>query len=220
MSLPIIGFDPTAVNVDNFMTGETHVISSATSKVLVADYGTFYTKAFVAVHVPTGNVLTLGTQYKFRGLDPDMTALTGKEVAAAIEITDLSLVGDVTLDYHAVGGHEGINSYLVKELIDAISAVNASTLNWNTIANKPLTYNPDPHVHNVITDLTGLNSLRDSVLALNSALTDNRVLVNSSKALNDRIDRLLAIIAEQRKDINALSLLSLDIATIKTHIGI
>lgn len=203
MPLPLdYQFDPTAVNVDNAVSAEVHTVSSATASMIALEHGTFFTEGLVIVNNITFDPLVLNTDYYFRGFDPEITALTGHECASAIYFPAFN--GDVAVDYQVVGGYQGRNSAIAKELSDAISTLTGSVFNFTTIGDKPETVTPDPHDHDLLADLTNLERLRITMDDIKEAIINKRSLLKSNQNLSERVERLLYIIAGMRIDINGI----------------
>jgi hypothetical protein len=205
MAILLHEYDPSAISPLNLVANEPHNLLNATLLIIVADAGLFYTKSMIVQKVSTGAILTLGVDYDFQGIDADITALTGFECACAVSFKDSTLSGQVTLTYQAVGGQEGEISSFIKELRDAIAALDLSAATWNEVKNKPAHYPPASHTHNVLTDLTGLNAIRNVLQRIFVNLTDSRIPVLSGINLNARIDRLLALLARLRADLNTIA---------------
>lgn len=196
--------DYSSTNPNNLVVEESHTLENATALIIVADTGLFYTKSLVIRKVATNTILTLNVDYTFEGFDAFITARTGYECACAIAFIDPTISGQVTLTYQAVGGIEGELSSLIRELRDKIAEL-ASTATWAAVINKPETYPPAPHTHNILTDLTGLAALRDALFELKSAISDSRVATLSNRALSDKLTRMLGLLTIQRQDINNIS---------------
>jgi len=205
MAIFIHRFDPTAASANNLVVEEAHNLVNATALVLVANDGLFYTKSLVVKKVLTNTILAAGVDYNFQGFDAEITALTGYECACAIAFNDPTISGAITLSYQAVGGKEGEISSFIAELRDRIAALNLTNATWSQVKNKPATYPPEPHTHNTLTDLTGLEAVRAVLSKIQIALTDARIPTLSGGSLSNKVDRLLAILTVQRKDINSIA---------------
>ena len=199
-------FDNTANSPLNHIAGEVQTLINAVARIFVPTAGLYYTESLVVTKVSNSATLLLGTDYEFDSIDSAITALTGFETAAAIVFINPALIGDVSLDYQAVGGPQGSNSTLVLDLRDRIDELKAGPLAWVDVVDKPSTYPPEPHLHDAPSDITGLDGLRDAMLQINTAIRDNRVVPKGGKVLTERLNRVLSIIAEQRIDINKLGL--------------
>ena len=199
-------FDPSAIAVSNQVVNEVHTLATINGLVIVANSGLFYTKSLVITKVSTNLDLVRNVDYSIQGFDAEITAMTGYEVAAAIAFTDPSISGDVSISYQAVGGMEGENSALLIEIRERLEEIGRQRAVWHSVINKPATYPPEDHMHNILTDLTGLDSLRNAIEALTTVLTSNRVPELSGTKMDDKVNRLLAVITSFRNDLNTLSL--------------
>ncbi len=202
MTTPLVyQFDPTAVNHANLVVDEVHNVILNESKIIVLANGCFYIDGCIVKNGLTNAVLTAGTDYKFRGFDPELTAETGFEVASGIYFP--AYVGSVKVTAQMVGGYQSLNSLIAKQLAEAITDLNTNlTTDWNAIANKPDTYAPAPHIQSAITDLNDLYRLRDKMDELKESIIGKRSVVNSNQQLAEKINRLLYIIGSFKNQVN------------------
>ena len=203
MAILLHKFDPSATAVSNLIANEIHTLSNATALIIVAQAGLFYSKSLIVQKIATGAIMHVGVDYEFQGMDVEVTAITGYQCVLAITFLDPAISGQVALTYQAVGGKEGETSSFINELKEAIQQRNTAQAEWEQVQNKPQTYPALPHTHNVITDLTGLAAMREVLANIQNALVSSRIPTLSGQVLSDRLDRLLAIIAGIRKDLNS-----------------
>ncbi len=215
----IYQFDKNGTNPDNLIINESHLVTEASGLTIVPENGLFYTKSLIISNMMT--MLPLVTSaYKFDAFDSDITAETGLEVAGAIILTDPNLSGaELLIQYQCVGGREGNNSTLLVELRDKIAAIIAKPVTWENVINKPATLPPEPHTHEILTDLTGLEAVTDVLNRMLLAIINSRGPIGSARDLNDRIDRLLALITKLRNDFNTFITLAYQRAS-ATNYGI
>lgn len=197
-------YDPTGNAVTNLVVEEEHDLTNATAMILVAEGGLFYTNSMIVRVIATNAILTLGTDYGFEGFDAEITALSGMECACAVYFKDETLSGLVTLTYQAVGGMEGEAGAFIAQLRDKISLINIRAITWADIIDKPATYPPAPHPHNLLTDMSGLNTLSTIMRSIYTALVDSRLPELSGLNLSDRLDKMLALLTNQRNDLNSI----------------
>ena len=197
-------FDRTTIAHSNLVVNEPHKLSYATARVILAKSGLFYTKSLIVTLVSNGVPLTLDIDYKLEGFDVEVTAVTGFECTCAIVFINPTINGIVNLTYQAVGGKEGEMSSLLEQLRINIGLLNLQPATWGNVINKPAGFPPLPHVHNVLTDLSGLQPLKEVMERIYKALESRRPLVLSGTALSQRIDRMYAVLGDLRKDINLL----------------
>lgn len=204
MTMHIHTYDPTGHAVTNLVVEEEHDLTNATAMIVVAEGGLFYTDSIIIRVVDTNAILTLGADYGFEGFDAEITALTGIECACAVYFKDETLNGLVALTYQAVGGMEGEAGAFIAQLRDKISLINIRAIIWADIINKPETYPPEPHPHNILTDMSGLNTLSTIMRSIYTALIDSRLPEVSGFNLSDRLDKMLALLTNQRNDLNSI----------------
>lgn len=218
--MPIIihDFDNDGNNVDNLIVNEAHDLSVSTARAILVEYGLYYTDSLVVSNMPGSVTLTLGVDYKYMGFDKDITALTGMEVAAAIEFINPAITGVVELRYQCVGGREGYNSYLIRDIADALTNMTAGATPWENVINKMTEYPPEPHTHSVLTDFSDLEHIRDSLEGIKDSIINARGPVRSGKDLNDRLDRLVALIACMRNDLNKTQVNGQDLAQLRLDV--
>jgi hypothetical protein len=206
MTTILYNYDPTSVSSDNLVKNELHNVLDSTARVIVARHGLFYAKSLSVRHVATGDILVHLTDYRIIALDPWITAKTTHECCAGIEFLSASLSGNVEITYQAVGGKEGYYSALLKELTERIQALSERDVDWQDILNKPTEYPPEPHPHEVLTDLTGLQALRNALANLTDTLTNRRGPIYSGFDINSKLERLLALLGELNKLVSMLGM--------------
>ena len=202
----IYQFDETAQSPANLVVDEAKVIAAATGRTVVTDHGCFYAESLVVLD-GGGGTLTAGVHFNVTSYDPVLTARSGFAVAAGITFPSnipSPIVGNITISYQAVGGYEGKNSILLQNLLSAINAINSGSILWEDLANKPQYFPPQPHTHPITTGLSELELLRNRMDEIYDAIVAKRPLTKSTQYLSERMERILAIIAQQRIDINKL----------------
>lgn len=195
-------FDPTASAPANLVSGEIKTISTSKSRMTTLIHGCFFAKDLVVVNLNTNSVMIMGAGFFLRGFDPELSALTGYEVASGIYFP--SYTGNVSITYRAVGGYQSLNSQILNELNETINNITNTGFDWSDIGNKPDTFSPDPHQHSVITDLNDLYRLNQRFDSLLDALSGKRAVLNSNSKLSEKVDRLLYIIGSYRNLTNTL----------------
>lgn len=206
-------YDSLGDSVDNLVINEEHNTANATARCIIADSGLFYTESVIVKRKSNNQPLTLGTDYEFYGFDPVRTFITGKETACSIVLKDDTISGILVLRYQAVGGTDAEKSALVEDLRRRIMGLENGTITWADILDKPLIYPPEPHQHDILTDLQNVSTL--SVLAnrIVEALTSSRVPVLSAVNVNAKIDRCFQLLGYVRKELNNIALNMLETNT-------
>ena len=206
MSVFLHEFDPTSHASSNLVVEEAHQIGNGTAKVVVAAKGLFYTRSMRVKKVSTNEILDLDVDYSFQGFDAEITALTGFETACGIAFNSPTISGQITLTYQAVGGREGEISSFIVELRDKIALLGVGQqATWDMVENKPQYYPPEDHTHNVLTDLTGLSAIQLAMEKIQYSLANGRIPQLAASQLNFRLDRILALVANQRRDLNKIA---------------
>lgn len=204
MPSTVYEFDPSKSNPSNLIINEIHNLDQSTARIIVPRYGLYYVSTLIVKLVSTNQTLTAGTSYQYNTLDTDITSLTGYSCAAGIDFIDLNLAGEVSISYQVVGGNEGTNSAIIFDLQEQIAGLTAANISWENVQNKPVYYPPEPHGHSLVTDLSDLDRIRNSMEGLTDALVNNRGHIGSQRKLHDTIERLKALISIQRNDITTL----------------
>jgi hypothetical protein len=206
MPTPLIyQFDKTAVSPANLVTAEVHNVNIGEARLIVLTHGLFFTENIVIRNAATTTELVKGTDYTFRGFDPEISALAGHECASAIYFPSFS--GPVEVDYQVVGGYQSMNSAIMKEVAQALAQLPPA--DFEQLANAPTSYAPDPHMHSFVDDLTNLEKFRMTVEDLKQAIINKRSVLHSNQALAEKVQRLLYIIAGIRESIAGVTDLDL-----------
>lgn len=198
-------FDPTSTANSNLVSNEIHALSTTNGNAIVAEQGLFYTKSLVIIIPSTNAILNARTDFVYIGFDSEITALTGQEVAAGIFITNPAITGPITINYQCVGGMQGNSNALVVQLRDMISSLANKQVAWGDVQNKPSSYPPAVHEHNILTDLDGLGTLRDMFTDIYDAIAGNRVPILSGQSIQVRMNNLINIVSGLQNSVTNLS---------------
>lgn len=175
MSTPIVlkyPYDPTGVADTNLVTGEIHTVPRSKNRAFATNHGPFYTKNLV-LRGPDGTVLTAHTDYLALQLYPEASQATGQEVCAIIQIINDQIAGDISVDYHVVGGEYSISAQALKDLIDQLEIDNRPVA-WADVIGKPSQFPPSPHMHDAA-DLYGMQHVVIALEDLRSAILQGDV---------------------------------------------
>lgn len=204
MSVYKYTFDDTASDPVNRLIDEPYDFNVSDVHVIISKEGLFYTKELFLVNLATGDELTLGTDYEFISLDPDIVARTGYEAAAGIQLTNTTFTGTILLNCQLVGGPEGKNNTFVKELNDTIAAADGNIeIDWARVQNKPSHFPGSIHTH-AISSLEGLDAIADAFAGLQAALKDRRPMYASVQNILEQQERTLHLLGAFRKSLNSL----------------
>ena len=121
-----------------------------------------------------GSLLTAGVDYVPTMLHQDATRVSGKEVCQLIVITNQSLLGDVVLEYQAVGGEYSVSSDALDQLIEALNLDNRPVV-WGEIIGLPNAFPPVDHLHH-IQDFKGFGHLVDALDDIRAMLSGELVI--------------------------------------------
>lgn len=197
-------FDQFGTNPDNKLIDEEHEFNANDVHVVQSIHGLFYAESLVLIDEASGNTLTLGADYQLTGFDFNVTAKTGKTVAAGAALIDTNFVGTIKLTCQLVGGPEGQASEAANNLARAIDAALANpSVDWVNITNRPAYFPPELHRHNPA-DLDDLDKISDSFRELTVALRDRRPFHDSLHNVVEQQERMLQLIAQLRKGINSI----------------
>lgn len=134
----------TADNLDYRIFNEERTITQEVDKVIVLDFGAFFTKNLVVRNNATKQTLRLGRDYTCEELDFVATKKSGHEVATRIVIkTDA--VKSISYDYMYVGGEHMNGLHLLKALREKYPQGLVNTYEWDKVLNKPETFRPKFH---------------------------------------------------------------------------
>lgn len=95
-----------------------------------------------------GVTLTPGVDYVPTMLHQEATRISGKEVCQLIVITQQSILGDLTLEYQAVGGEYSVSSDALEDLIATLQ-LDQRPVVWAEIIGLPTNFPPVDHIHHI-----------------------------------------------------------------------
>lgn len=113
---------------------------------IIPKRGWFYADS-VSIKDRDGNAVP-ASHYQSRSIHERHTLMTGRSICGVILITDSDVTGPVSVTYQALGGPRLPPSQLVSDTLAAITS-DESTFSWDEVVNKPDTYQPASHVHEV-----------------------------------------------------------------------
>ena len=183
-------FDSTGINKDNFVKGEPHTLADKRFRAIAPDHGAFYTRDFKIVEAATKRELLRGVDFVFAELYQSLTLELGVEVAGVAIVINTQVSSDVIIDYQCVGGDFSIDNGTLIGLLEK-SSDNEISKSYIDIDNKPSTFVPSPHLHD-LGDVFGLEPvvyalerLRNAIVWSNSAAIDSAIIF-----VRDRLDNL------------------------------
>ena len=160
--------DVTGTSVDNYISGEPHTLNTTPIRVVIPNYGAFFTESIEVRNATTNALLTKGVQYYPANLYEVPTAKYGKEICGVIIITDTTVTGNIKITYQALGGDYNSSTNAIIQLLEAASLDNRP-VTWGNIVLKPSQFPPSSHLHDV-GDVYGFEFLVDALDRLRSAV--------------------------------------------------
>lgn len=182
--------DPTGVNPDNLIRGETHVLSDRRYRAIAPRYGAFFTQGLVLTDTFNNRILAKGTDYEFTELYQTPTIKYGKEIVGCIVVINTQVSADVSLTYQALGGDFSGN---IDALVHFLETRNDGALSTSylDVMNKPSTFVPSPHIHD-LGDGMGFEFLVFALERLRSALVwgDSQTVVGLANKVDESINNV------------------------------
>lgn len=173
--------DPTGVNPDNKVVGELVTLESHPNRAAVPKYSPIFADNLVIYDDLTNQPLIRDTDYKLLELVQSATSKFGKEIVAAILITNSNISNTIRIDYQVLGGLYQFDDTAVLNLYNTYLNDNRG-IDWSTVLNKPLDFPPSLHQH-LLADIYGfepvivaLERIRNAIAI--SDLPAYRVLVD------------------------------------------
>lgn len=141
-------FDKTGTNPNNLVMRELHTLPSGGNRAIVPWHGPFYATSVEILDTQTGKGLQPGLQFQAVEMYQEATQKTGKEICAALVITDPTVSDEVELKYQVVGGEF---SYSTDGLLQMLENANLDErpVKWGDIISKPTAFTPAPHLHDI-----------------------------------------------------------------------
>ena len=160
--------DLTAEAKSNYIDRERKEITNNVDYLITLNLGLFYAKKLIIESINESRVLELNTDFVFNYLSQEVTIRSGNAAYSLIVITNRNIQGPLLISYQCVGGQY---TKLDSAMIAAIDQINSadSTVKWDSIVNKPLTYPPSGHVH-IADDIVGVDAIVQSINSVADAL--------------------------------------------------
>lgn len=199
MTLPLIRYalDPTGVNPDNLVVGETHTLSTTQVRAVAPTYGAFYTESLQVWDNTNNRLLVRGIDYQCVELLQEATLRYGKEISLLVLILNQTVSSVVRLNYQTLGGLYQNNASGIVDMYNAL-IIDNRPVDWVNVLNKPLEFPPPLHNH-LLQDVYGFESV---VVALERVR--NAIVLSDVPAFEDLIDwvkrRSVAIVSEAEID--------------------
>ncbi|AUG86127.1 putative virion structural protein [Erwinia phage vB_EamM_Desertfox] len=174
MNTPILTkykFDPTGKDPENLIGGERHTVAAGPKNKIIAVFEGPFFSASAKVRLLDGSYLEPWVDFQPVHHFPEASKRTGKSCTCFIKILNESVNGDVFIEYQVVGGEFTFNSITLENLLWAIINDERSVL-WDNINNRPATYPPSYHTHDIFNDTYGW----DDRIAFSNWISDYLIL--------------------------------------------
>jgi hypothetical protein len=139
-------FDETGTLAENYIENEQRDLADRTIRAACTRFGSFFIESF-KIRDANGNPLA-ASQYQFGLFNELITEKTGKEIAAAIIITDPAVAAPVFMDYQCVGGPWGATNEQIIDLFTALMT-DDRPVSWPNILGKPDGFKPAHHLQDI-----------------------------------------------------------------------
>lgn len=205
--------DPTAAHPENYIQNEVRYIRNAQDAIFCLSKGNYYLDNLEVINNHTGQPLVIYQDYNPIQLYQKASLEMGKPVFASMRILNPNIT-EVAINYQAIGGKYQNMLNVILEIKDSLDPNFTTTYPWNSVQNKPVTFNPAPHAHS-FWDWTNLKVLLDSMYRVLVALyskqkDDYHDLYGNMEALftaraadiNDRLGKLSNRIERYRNAIH------------------
>jgi hypothetical protein len=160
--------DPTGINLNNLVQGETHEMVRRKVRAIATIYGAFFSESLKVVDFATQQELIAGTQFIAAEMYELPTQRYGKEVCAIILILDESVGDKVSLQYQAVGGEFSSSFTAITQMLEDL-ALDERALGWTAIVDRPTEFPPSHHFHDA-GDTYGWESILHALDKVRSAI--------------------------------------------------
>ena len=157
-------------NKSNLVLGENHFLKSAKIRHIVPRYGMYYLSSLEIIDVDNGEVLNINEHYLPIMYHRQASELSGHEVYAAIAILDTQVSDEVSINYHALGGHYSDISNLILEALDSVD-LDSTKISYENLTSLPHEFNPVHHLHD-IGDVYGFEQIVESLKAIKEAILE------------------------------------------------
>ena len=150
MPPPIIryGLDPTAVNPDNLVMNEQHVLANRRIRAISPVEGAFYGENVVVREDSSGRILTKGIHYVPQEYYRTPSELYGKAVYGILLIIDPAVTSHITINYQVVGGIYSGTTDTLKHLLEQVRD-DGTEFSFYDVVGRPDAYAPTPHLHSL-----------------------------------------------------------------------
>lgn len=203
MNTPILTkykFDVTGKDPQNLIGGERHTLAAGPKNKIIASLeGPFFSDS-AKVRLVDGSYLEPWVDFQPVHHFPEASKKTGRSCTCFIKILNETVVGDIFVEYQVVGGLFNYNSVTLENLLWAIINDERDVL-WDNINNKPATYPPSYHKHDIFIDTYGW----EDRIAFSNWVADSVILRGETlnyEAFTHKVDVVLNQIKQLQAGIN------------------
>lgn len=196
--------DITGISSTNLITLEEHITLVREKRIIKPNFSPFFVAGLMLYSVSATGIETeciRGAQYLCTDVSSSLTRSLGTEVCKSILITDGTLPVNFKITYQALGGDTNVDVTALATIVRDLPS-GGKLVDWKDILDKPLGYNPGPHLHDSA-DLYGFEYLSDVVKTFVNAIESaddsmhalilNEVVVSKSAVLSAFIELLKII---------------------------
>lgn len=150
MPPPVIryGLDPTAVNPDNLVMNEKHVLANRRIRAISPVEGAFYGENVIVSEDSSGRILTKGIHYVPQEYYRTPSELYGKAVYGILLVIDPAVTSHITINYQVVGGIYSGTTDTLKHLLEQVRD-DGTEFSFYDVVGRPDAYAPTPHFHSL-----------------------------------------------------------------------
>lgn len=126
--------DPTGNNPNNLIINELHTLGVGKVRAIATHYGGYFKESVTIKEVTTQRILIQGQDYYCGEPYKTPSYKYGKEIYSIIVITDEDVVGDIVINYQALGGAWSSSQAAIIQMFDRVSERNRPEL-WGKLIN-------------------------------------------------------------------------------------
>lgn len=190
--------DRTGLSADNLIQGEQHDIGIGRNRLLIPQYGAFYTEG-VVIKDSSDNIIDRSL-YLFSDIYKEATLNSGKEVWNAIIITDMSIDQNLKIDYQAYGGKFSANVQILLDWVNEKLSQTVDPIEWLNLIDVPREFPVAAHQH-LWSEVFGWDYIKPSLVRLENAISLDKsalfkIFIDQIKYKIDQTEQIAKNLAE------------------------
>lgn len=169
-SIKRYNLDPTGLNPNNLVIGETKVLSSLRYRAYAPAYGPFFNDATLQIwDKATGRLLIKEVDYIGTQILEDASLKYGKEICELILVKNQNVSSEILANYQLLGGLYQRQASNLETLYEALIS-DTRAVDWINVLNKQREYPPAYHRHKLSQVygfepfVTGLERIRNAIV--------------------------------------------------------